>query len=743
MTLIDFVNSFGINEPITFDETIHRFKPNGANDKSGWFISFDMGEVQVVVVGDFRTGETQKWVSSKEYNKKQVAAKIRWAKENAEKEKAERQAKAQEKAAWFLSKTVDRLDGFEYLDKKKIKKHNAVFIKTNYEEFLGIPIRDKDGNLTSLQKIYSDGTKRFVAGGKIQGCFFTIEGETDVVYLAEGFATAASIHEATGKACVVAFFAHNLEPVYNEIKQHYGRVILAADNDAFTINPKTGEPMNTGVEVAKTLGVKYGLEYIAPKFEQTETKPTDFNDLMVLEGPEAVKNQILNVENLNIVQGEVEKSASFELINFWTSLGIDVTSFGNPVINETNVLKLLQYDGNFKNNLVFDEFSKQILCRNHENDEFEPLNDKFVFNVLLLLQSKYGFKKLALHMARSVVEMFANLNKIDQYKDWLLSLQWDGKPRIERFFQDVCQTPDSEYTTAISRNFWVSMAARGIVAGSKVDTMVVLEGKQGVKKSSLLNVIGGKWFSENTSEFGHKDFYQNLQGVSLLEIAELDGFSKADTNTIKKVLSAREDKFRPSYGRYSITAKRRCVFVGTTNERNYLKDTTGGRRFWPIKCYEINLELAEKNREQYFAEAVKMFQQGVKWFEVPKIAETIQDNRREVDIVEESIDDWLQEKDGPFTTKELLVGALQLPIDRATNNYSISKKIGKILRARGYSQRPFWIEQFEPSAQKVIKKQIKKWALPNDQLDLSVTLEVTNERESELRRVKNYAPSFE
>ena len=128
------------------------------------------------------------------------------------------------------------------------------------------------------------------------------------------------------------------------------------------------------------------------------------------------------------------------------------------------------------------------------------------------------------------------------------------------------------------------MKAREFSTGCQVDNMVVLEGVQGIGKSRALRALGGKWYSSASESVMYKDFYLILTGSLIMEIAELDSFKKAEVTRIKQVISSPHDYYRVPYGRDAQVYPRMCVFVGTTNEREYLKDTTGARRFWPIKC---------------------------------------------------------------------------------------------------------------------------------------------------------------
>lgn len=172
--------------------------------------------------------------------------------------------------------------------------------------------------------------------------------------------------------------------------------------------------------------------------------------------------------------------------------------------------------------------------------------------------------------------------------------------------------------------------------------MVILEGPQGQGKSSAVRILcSADWFAEIVESPQSKDFFQLLCGRWVLEMPEMQAFSKADRNRIKAVVSAQEDTYRPSYGRYARQFLRQCVFVGTTNDDSYLRDETGARRFLPVRCGEIEHAALECVRDQLWAEADALFQRGERFWEFPVQAAVEQDARYDADVWEQPIGDWL------------------------------------------------------------------------------------------------------
>jgi putative DNA primase/helicase len=238
---------------------------------------------------------------------------------------------------------------------------------------------------------------------------------------------------------------------------------------------------------------------------------------------------------------------------------------------------------------------------------------------------------------------------------------------------------------AVSKNFWVGMMARAFRPGCKNDYMVVLEGPQGVGKSMSLNCIGGKWHTESTESIGSKDFYQNLHGKLIVEIAELDSFSKAEVTRVKQVITNPVDRLRLSYGRTSQDFPRQCVFVGTTNESSYLRDATGARRFWPVKCGQIKIDQINHDRKQLFAEAYKCLQDGATWHNVPYGKATrVQEERYQADEIEVNIKEYAEGKQY-IVMAEFALDHCKLSHDRFDKRFQI--RVANILHRMGWEPR--------------------------------------------------------
>jgi predicted P-loop ATPase len=209
----------------------------------------------------------------------------------------------------------------------------------------------------------------------------------------------------------------------------------------------------------------------------------------------------------------------------------------------------------------------------------------------------------------------ADEHKFHPVRDYLAGLRWDGTPRLATWLTYYLGAEASAYTGTIGPMFLVSMVARVMEPGCKADHLVVLEGPQGAKKSTACAIIGGQWFSDNLPDIGQgKEAAAHLNGKWLIEVGEMHAIGRAEATLLKSFITRRTERFRPAYGRAEVVQERQCMFIATTNQKDYLKDPSGGRRFWPVEVGSIDTEALAQDRDQLFAEAVVAFQAGRPWW---------------------------------------------------------------------------------------------------------------------------------
>ena len=247
---------------------------------------------------------------------------------------------------------------------------------------------------------------------------------------------------------------------------------------------------------------------------------------------------------------------------------------------------------------------------------------------------------LSLHSKRHA------FNEVQAYLD---GLTWDGVDRLDTLFVDYLGAEDNEYTRAVTRKAFTAAVARAMEPGVKFDQMVILNGTQGIGKSTLLDKMSKGWFNDSIRTFEGKEASELLQGVWLVEVGELEAFRRTDVSRIKQFISQRADRFRAAYGRHVKEMPRCCVFFGTTNADEYLTDRTGNRRFWPV---DVGRQPARLNVwkdlpgdvDQLWAEAVVRWKMGEPLYLEGALADFAQERQeahRESGTREGLIKDWL------------------------------------------------------------------------------------------------------
>jgi predicted P-loop ATPase len=231
-------------------------------------------------------------------------------------------------------------------------------------------------------------------------------------------------------------------------------------------------------------------------------------------------------------------------------------------------------------------------------------------------------------MPRSALEeavrIIAHNNRFHPVRKYLESLEWDGRSRLATWLMVACleedewdieRDPRHAYLARVGTWFIQGMCARVMQPGCKFDWMLILEGEQGMRKSTLFRTLGGEYFADTGLVLGDKDSYQQLQGRWIYEFSELDSFGKADVTKIKSFVASASDYFRASFDRRARDYPRQVVFGGSTNEIHYLTDATGNRRFWPVRVEKvIDIDWVSANRDQLFAEAMVRMAKGKRMF---------------------------------------------------------------------------------------------------------------------------------
>jgi predicted P-loop ATPase len=212
------------------------------------------------------------------------------------------------------------------------------------------------------------------------------------------------------------------------------------------------------------------------------------------------------------------------------------------------------------------------------------------------------------------VEAVAKHASFHPVRDYLNGLSWNGTERITDFAAAYLGAEATCYHSKISRCMFIAAIARIMRPGCKHDHMPILEAPQGAGKSKALRQLFEPWFTDDLAEFGSKDASMQVRAAWCIEVAELSAMTRGEIERVKAFITRQIDRFRPSYGRRVIEVPRQAVFFGSTNALEYLKDETGGRRFWPIRCGKIDHDAIARDRDQLWAEAVALYNAGEPWW---------------------------------------------------------------------------------------------------------------------------------
>jgi predicted P-loop ATPase len=375
----------------------------------------------------------------------------------------------------------------------------------------------------------------------------------------------------------------------------------------------------------------------------------------------------------------------------------EVDKQGRPVPNLANAMRILRMSPLVAESFAFDEMMQAVILQkplpeqgtDRVGDAGElprPMRDTDVSQLQEWIQRR-SLAKISKDCTHQAVDLRAQERSFHPVREWLDTLSWDGNGRLDRWLTTHLGADETAYSRGIGGMFLTAMVARVYQPGCKADYMPVLEGPQGARKSTACSILGGPWFSDNLPDVTiGKDVSQHLNGKWLIEIAEMSAMSKAEDAALKAFISRPVERYRPTYGRKEVIQPRQCVFVGTTNKSSYLRDETGGRRFWPVKVGNVDTVSLERDREQLFAEAVFRYRQGIAWwpdseFEREHI-QPEQEGRYEADPWEDIVADWVLGKSRVSVTS---IAKDALFIDTPRIGTSDQRRISAILQRGGWA----------------------------------------------------------
>jgi len=272
----------------------------------------------------------------------------------------------------------------------------------------------------------------------------------------------------------------------------------------------------------------------------------------------------------------------------------------------------------------------------------------------------------------------------------IAALTWDGVARLDTWLTRYCCAEDTPYTRAVGACWLRGAMGRAFAPGVKFDTALILEGEQGAGKSTVFAILGGAYFSDELGDLKDKDTKLSIGRSWIIEIAELSTLNRHEVEQVKQFLSKTTDNYRPVWGRRPIDVPRRCVFGGSTNRSDYLRDETGARRFWPVKCpAEIDLEGLRRDRDQLLAEALDGWKRlGKAGIELPRELRAAQreetEQRRQVDAWEDPVRAYLTNKTSA-SVGDVLEDALDLKKDRWGRSEQM--RLASVMVALGWTRK--------------------------------------------------------
>lgn len=325
----------------------------------------------------------------------------------------------------------------------------------------------------------------------------------------------------------------------------------------------------------------------------------------------------------------------------WMST-LEITTKGEYLSSAGNINAILQNDKYLKDSVRHNEFdSKRYICKSvpwRKVTSPEPIKNVDYSGIRNYVECIYGISSQA--KIEDSLTLEAERNSWHPIREYLKGLVWDGVPRVETLLVDYFGAEDTLYTRQVMRKWLAGAVSRIFRPGCKFDLVLVLvDVEQGSSKSTFFNILGKSWFSDTFMTVHGKEALEQIQGAWIIEMAELAGLRKADIEAVKHFITKQQDMFRPAYARTTETYPRQCVFAGTTNNREFLRDPSGNRRFLPIDVVRDNVKKSvfddlETDVDQIWAEAMHLVAQGEKLYlsaEVEEMAKEMQSLHSETD----------------------------------------------------------------------------------------------------------------
>lgn len=348
--------------------------------------------------------------------------------------------------------------------------------------------------------------------------------------------------------------------------------------------------------------------------------------------------------------------------------------------------------------IAYDQFKDLVLIAYTSDNQWRPLRDTDYFRLRVELERR-GFKGPGTDIIREGVHHTAEVNEFDSAIEWAKGLTWDGVPRVENFLATYFGTEHTDYAKSVSVYLWTALAGRCLQPGVKADMTPILVGDQGAGKTRGVSALAPEEGSFVEVNLEHRDdnLARSLRGKLIGELGELRGLMTREAESIKAWMTRTHEEWIPKYREFATRFPRRLVFIGTTNDDEFLGDATGERRWLPIRVGKVDVEAIERDRDQLWAEGVELFKRaGVQWRDAQHLAKDEHAHYKVHDTWESAIVGWLEtdDMDGaegvkrgdrPFKLHDVMVSALNMNVQNIARKDEL--RAGRVLRTLGFEKR--------------------------------------------------------
>lgn len=641
-----FKSGQGVEFGLTRNGKPHRFHVEGdtRGTLNGWYVLFG-DNIPAGEFGSWKSGVRTTWCAKdhqelSDDERQQIATRMAEAKAAREAEQREREGAAAKAANLLWEESEPATDAHPYLVRKGVRSYGLRIGRWQKEDDTGrvwldvpgallVPIMLTSGKIVSMQGIFPDSAnpinrdKDFMRDGRKRGGFFMIgtpprDGETIVI--AEGYATGATIHDATGWCVAVAFDAGNMVAVAEDLRALLPGVnfVIAADNDRWS---KMGEIENPGVHFAERAAFAVRGRLVVPQFADLDDRPTDFNDLQQREGIDVVQRQILPQKQLAPINEDGDElPVDFDprAVDGYTPFPM-VDGKGRPLATIENVAELMRRANiTVRYNVISKDLEINVPGSTHTVDN----NGNASMNRVLSLCETIGFPTKHLE---SYMLNVGDANPYNPVATWITSKPWDGTTRLREFFDTVTAKGDrivpatgASLKETLMRKWLISAVAAAFTPNGVVARGVLtFQSEQNLGKTLWVKRLAPRDLGVivdglilNPSD---KDSVMSCVSNWIVELGEVDAtFRKADIAALKGFISKERDSLRRPYARTESKYPRRTVFFASVNDEQFLHDPTGNTRWWTIAVSALNNQ-HDIDTQQLWAEVLTLFQAGETW----------------------------------------------------------------------------------------------------------------------------------